>query len=188
MKASWKRETLETSIEVFLDTDGEGRAEVETGVELLNWILAAVAAGAGFDLKVVARGDLETGDHHTTEDAGITLGSALAQALRKGLGSAIVPSGECLALAAVRFGRPEYRGDFQFQALEMGGMSLENFGHMMRSLAYHANMTLHLWAEGGNDASKIEALSTALGRALRNALRDQGDLEGAGSEPKDPSR
>jgi len=177
MKASCKRETLETSIEVSLETKGDGKAEVETGVELLDWIMAAVAAGASFDLKVLARGDLQTGDHHTAEDVGITLGCALAQALKKGLGSAIVPSGECLALAAVRFGRPGYRGDFQFQAREMGGMSLENFGHMLRSMAYNGDLTLHLWADGGDDRDKIEAMSTALGRALQNAVRDEGSRQ-----------
>ncbi len=172
MKASWSRETKETAIEVSLETDGSGKSEVETGVEMLDEILAALARGSGFDLAVKARGDLETGDHHTTEDVGIALGLTLTQVLKKGIGSSIVPSGECLAMAAVRFGEPGYRGDFDFQTRDAGGMSLENFGHFLRTLAYNARFTLAVRADGGSDRQKIEAVSTALGRALRKASRE----------------
>ncbi len=172
MKASWNRETKETAIEVSLEMEGSGKSEIETGVEMLDEILAALARGSGFDLAVKARGDLETGDHHTTEDVGIALGLALAQILKKGIGSSIVPSGECLALAAVSFGEPGYRGDFDFQGKEAGGMSLENFGHFLRTLAYNGRFTLAFRADGGSDRQKIEAMSIALGRALGEASRE----------------
>lgn len=172
MKASWNRQTKETAIEVSLETEGSGKGEVETGIEMLDEILVALAKGARFDLTVKARGDLETGDHHTTEDVGIALGLALAQVLKRGIGSFTVPSGECLALAAVRFGDAGYRGDFEFQSREAGGMSLENFGHFLRTLAYNGKFTLAVRVDGGSDRQKIEVVSTALGRALGRASRE----------------
>ncbi len=173
MKASWKRKTKETNIEVSLETEGAGDVEIETGVELLDVMLYAFAEGAEFDLAVKARGDLETGDHHTTEDTGIALGSSLGQIIKRGMGSAIVPSGDCLAMAAVRFGEPGYRQDFESQSNEEGGMSLQNFSHFLRTTAYSGKFTLHVRAEGGNDKNKIEALCTALGRAVKRAIRDE---------------
>ena len=173
MKSSWKRETKETSIEVSLETDGLGTIEVETEIELLDEMLSAFAAGANFDLAVKARGDLETGDHHTTEDTGITLGSSLGRIIKSGMGSAVVPLEECLAMVAVRFGRAGYREDFEFWSREEGGMSLQNFGHFLRSMAYSGKVTLHARAEGGSDRSKVEALCTALGRAVKRAIRDE---------------
>jgi imidazoleglycerol-phosphate dehydratase len=97
MSASKKRETKETSIEVVLKTKGENVIQVDTRIELLDEILSNIAKGAGFDLTVKARGDLETGDHHTTEDTAITLGGTLAQEIKSGIGSSMVPSGQALA-------------------------------------------------------------------------------------------
>lgn len=83
MLASEKRETKETCIDVILETEGAGIIEVDTKIELLDEILRALAKGALFDLTVIAKGDLETGDHHTTEDTGIALGRALSQLIKK---------------------------------------------------------------------------------------------------------
>lgn len=173
MSASRKRETRETSIEVFLDTEGSGNIQIDTLIELLDEILSAIARGAGFDLTVKARGDLETGDHHTTEDTAITFGSALAQEIKSGIGSSMVPSGRTLATAAVRFGEPGYQGNFALQPQILGGMCLENFSHFLRALAYNGRFNLFISAEGGDDRSKIEAMSTALGRAIKKAARDR---------------
>jgi len=173
MSASKKRQTKETCIEVILDTEGTGIIQIDTGIQLLDEILSSMASGAGFDLTVKARGDLETGDHHTTEDTAITLGSTLAQEIKSGVGSSMVPSGLALATAAVRFGEPGYRGNFALQSQALGGMSLENFSHFLRALAYNGRFNLFISAEGGDDRSKIEAMSTALGRAIKNAARDR---------------
>ena len=172
MKASTSRKTKETKIEVILETEGAGKGEIETGVEMLNVILAALAKGASFNLAVKARGDLETGDHHTTEDVGIALGQSISEVLKTGIGSSTVPSGECLALVAVSFGEPAFRANFDFQGRDAGGMSLENFEHFLRTLAYNGKFTLAVRADGGSDRQKIEALSTALGRALKRAALD----------------
>ena len=173
MSASRKRETKETNIEVFLEIKGSGIIQVDTGIELLDEILSAMASGTGFDLTLKAKGDLETGDHHTTEDTAITLGSALAQEIKSGIGSSMVPSGLALATAAVRFGEPGYQGDFALQSHTLSGMSLENFGHFLRALAYNGRFNLAIRADGGDDRSKIEAMSTALGRAIKKAARDR---------------
>jgi len=169
MLASRKRETRETCIEVILETEGAGVIEVDTGIELMDEILRALGRGALFDLTVKARGDLETGDHHTTEDTGIALGGALSQVIKSGIGSSIVPSGQAMATAAVRFGEPGYRGDFDLQSGNLAGMSLENFGHFLRALAYNGGFTLVIRAEGGDDRNRIEAMSLALGRAIKKA-------------------
>lgn len=173
MSASRKRETKETSIEVFLKTEGSGIIQIDTGIQLLDEILSAIARGAGFDLTVKARGDLETGDHHTTEDVAITLGSAMAEVIKSGIGSSMVPSGQSVAIAAVRFGEPGYQGDFELQPHILAGMSLENFSHFLRALAYNGKFNLAIRAEGGDDRSRIEAMSTALGRAIKKAARDE---------------
>jgi len=173
MSASKKRQTKETSIEVFLEIEGTGLIQIDTGIELLDEILSALARGAGFDLTVTARGDLETGDHHTTEDTAITLGSTLAQEIKSGIGSSMVPSGQALATAAVRFGEPGYQGNFALQSQALGGMCLENFSHFLRALAYNGRFNLFISAEGGDDRSKIEAMSTALGRAMKKAARER---------------
>jgi imidazoleglycerol phosphate dehydratase HisB len=172
MSASRKRETKETSIEVFLNIEGSSIIQVDTGIELLDEILSAMARGAGFDLTVTARGDLETGDHHTTEDTAITLGSALALAIKSGIGSSMVPSGPSVATAAVRFGETGYQGNFLLQSQTLGGMCLENFSHFLRALAYNGRFNLAICAEGGDDRSRIEAMSTALGRAIKRGARD----------------
>jgi len=172
MKLSSKRETKETKVEVSLSSVGRGIAIADTGVELLDEVLSLLCSSSGFDLELRARGDLETGDHHTTEDVGIALGSALAKLSQAGTGSAIVPSGSCLAMAAVAFGEPYFRGDFQFRERELGGMALENFGHFMRTLAYNGGFTLHLSAHGGEDRRKVGAMVMALGGALRSAIAE----------------
>jgi imidazoleglycerol-phosphate dehydratase len=173
MLAQKKRETKETSIDVTVETEGSGASRIETGIVLLDEILSAFASGSKFDLRVLAKGDLETGDHHTTEDVGITLGSAIGQVIKSGMGSSSVPFGQALAQAAVRFGEPGFRSDFKFRARDLGGMSLDNFGHFLRSLAYSANFTLAIQADGGDDRSKILAMSLALGQAAARAKRDE---------------
>jgi imidazoleglycerol-phosphate dehydratase len=132
-----------------------------------------MAEASDFDLMIRADGDLQTGDHHITEDVGITLGTVLADLMNKGLGSSIVPSGDCLAMAAVRFGEPFFSGEFHLQADVLGGMNLENFRHFMRTLAFNGRFTLYLKADGNNNMRKIEAMSLALGAALKKAYQDE---------------
>lgn len=172
MKASLKRETNETTVKLSVDLDGSGRSEIDTGIHLLDEILCTIADASGFEIIAHAKGDLQTGDHHTSEDVAIAMGSVLSKLIKDGIGSSIVPAGECCALAAVRFGQAAYKGDFEFNAREMGGMALENFGHFCRSIAYNGRFTLFLSSKGADDRGKIIAMTTALGRALKRAAAD----------------
>jgi len=169
---STSRETGETRVEASLEILGSGQAEVETGVEMLDFLLSTLVEAGRFDLTVTTRGDLETGDHHTVEDVGITLGLLLSRLNGRGTGSSTVPSRDCLAGAAVRFGESCFKGDFEFQSRDLGDMTTENFSHLLRSLAYNGRLTLHLWANGGDDLRRAEAMMAALGRALKRALLD----------------
>ncbi|KQC12286.1 MAG: imidazoleglycerol-phosphate dehydratase [Methanothrix sp.] len=172
MRASFRRDTSETEVEVSLDLGGSGSSAVQTRLPLLDEILKIVAQASGFDIVVEARGDLPTGDHHIVEDVAIALGSVLAKLVEVGIGSSTVPSGEALAFAAIRFGAPGYREDVKFQETYLEGVQLENIGHFMRTLAYNGRFTLHLRASGGDDWQKVEALFLSLGRALRRAVED----------------
>ena len=118
--ATIHRETGETQIEITLNLDGRGHAQVSTGVGFLDHMLNALARHARFDLLVRAKGDLHVDEHHTVEDVGIALGRALGEALgdRGGItrmGHAIVPMDEALALVAVDIGG---RGYFVFEVIE----------------------------------------------------------------------
>lgn len=172
MRASFRRDTAETEVEVSLDLEGSGSSEVETGVPLLDEILKILAMASGFDIEVRARGDLETGDHHTVEDVAIAFGRALAKLASAGIGSSSVPSGEAQAFAAFRFGAPGYSDEVKFQGRSLEGMQLENLCHFMRTFAYNGRFTLHVGATGGDDWQKVEAITLSLGRAMRRAIRD----------------
>src|SRR5580698_10559239 len=104
--AKLSRQTSETDITLTLDLDGTGRAEIATGIGFLDHMLTSLTRHALFDLTVAAKGDLHVDDHHTTEDVGIVLGRAIAQAVgdKRGIsrfGHAIVPMDEALAEAAI---------------------------------------------------------------------------------------
>ena len=172
MRQSIKRETQETSIEILLQINGLGTVQAETGVALLDEVLSALGRAGGFDLTVRALGDLQTGDHHTVEDTAITLGAAISGQIKSGMASCMVPCGEALATAAVRFAEPGYRGSFQLGSGSMEGMDLQNFPLFLRALAYNGNFNLFISAQGGDDRSRIEAMSLALGRAIKLAARD----------------
>lgn len=179
MLASLKRETRETSIEASLEVMGRGLCQASTGIELLDEVLRALAEGGGFDLAVTARGDYQTGDHHTAEDVGIALGTVIGQMDIAGTGSSMVPSADGMAVAAVRFGLPGYTGDFELKSRASEGMALENFGHFMRALAFNGRFTLYLSAKGELDRPKIDAMALSLGRSIKKAAIDDIGKKGA---------
>ncbi len=163
------RATAETRQRVRLALDGAGRVRVDTGAGLYDHFLEQLAFHGGFDLVLEAVGDLETGDHHSAEDAAIALGSALDRALgdRRGIaryGNAVVPMDDALARAAVDLGgRP-----WAELSLELDpGMA----GHMLQSLAQAARMAIHVEATGRDAHHCAEAAFKAVGRALRAAVR-----------------
>jgi imidazoleglycerol-phosphate dehydratase len=172
------RRTGETDVRVRVDLDGEGRAEVATGVGFFDHMLRLLARHALVDLEVAARGDLETGSHHTVEDVGITLGQALDEALgdRAGIeryGSALVPMDECLALAALDLsGRPFLACEVPLPpGVVVGGFEADLLAEFLRALANHARLTLHVrLLAGENPHHVIEACFKAVARALAAAV------------------
>jgi imidazoleglycerol-phosphate dehydratase len=171
------RTTGETEISLKLGLDGTGAGARETGVGFFDHMLDAVARHGGLDLDVRAKGDLETGAHHTVEDVGIVLGQAIDQALgdRSGIvrfGHAVVPMDESRASAAIDVsGRPfaAFGGAFPEQAVaDLDAGLCEEF---LRAVASSAKLTLHVTVEAaGNDHHVIEAAFKSFARALRQAV------------------
>ncbi len=168
------RSTAETRIAVRLGLDGASRVRVATGAGLYDHFLEQLAFHAGFDLVLEAAGDLETGPHHTAEDAALALGEALDRALgdRRGIaryGDAVVPMDDALARASIDLGgRPWCECRLEHDP----GMS----AHMLQSFAQAGRLGVHIEATGRDGHHVAEAAFKALGRALRLAVH----LEGAG--------
>jgi imidazoleglycerol-phosphate dehydratase len=176
-RAEISRETSETAITVALGLDGEGRADIATGIGFLDHMLTALARHGLFDLKVRAKGDLHIDFHHTTEDVGIVIGQCLRQALgdKRGIrryGAAVIPMDEALAEAAVDIsGRPFLAWSVTFAQPKIGEMDTELFEEFFRALAFNAGITLHVTQKAGTNAHHVaEACFKALARALREAV------------------
>ena len=176
-RAEISRETSETAITVALGLDGEGRADIATGIGFLDHMLTALARHGLFDLTVRAKGDLHIDFHHTTEDVGIVIGQCLRQALgdKRGIrryGAATIPMDEALAEAAVDIsGRPFLAWSVTFAQPKIGEMDTELFEEFFRALAFNAGITLHVTQKAGTNAHHIaEACFKALARALREAV------------------
>lgn len=185
-RASIARATAETSIEATLLLDGEGRADVATGVGFLDHMLTAFARHALFDLTLSARGDLHIDDHHTTEDAGIVLGQALRAALgdRRGVrryGHALVPMDEALAEAAIDLsGRPFLAWSVPFAREQIGRFDTQLVEEFFRALAMHSGATLHVTLRAGSNAHHVaEACFKAAARACRMACEADPRAPGA---------
>jgi imidazoleglycerol-phosphate dehydratase len=186
--AEVRRTTGETDVRVRVDLDGSGAAEVSTGVGFFDHMLTLLARHGLMDLAVEARGDLETGSHHTVEDTGITLGQALDRALgeRAGIrryGEALVPMDECLAQAAVDIsGRPFLACEVPLPATSIGGFETDLLAEFLRGLANHARLTLHVrLLAGENPHHVIEACFKATARALRAATSPDSRAHGVPS-------
>ena len=169
------RTTTETALRVSLELDGRGRVRVRTGIGFLDHLLTLCAFHAGFDLDLMAAGDLEVDEHHTVEDVLGALGDALAQALgaRDGVaryGSATVPMDEASASAAVDLvRRPHAEIDLRFGGERVGGLAPTLLPHALERLAMQGGFTLHVSARGVDDHHVAEAAFKALGQALRQA-------------------
>jgi len=163
------RATAETRITVRLALDGAGRVHVATGAGIYDHFLEQLAFHGGLDLTLEAVGDLETGPHHTAEDAAIALGQALDRALgdRRGInryGDAVVPMDDALARASVDLGgRPWCECRLEREP--------DLAAHMLQSLSQAARLGLHVEANGRDDHHVAEAAFKAVGRALRSAVR-----------------
>jgi imidazoleglycerol-phosphate dehydratase len=172
-----ERETSETRIEVAVDLDGSGNADIDTGIGFLDHLLGALSKHGRIDVKLTCRGDLEVDDHHTAEDSALVLGKAIDEALgdRSGIvrfGSAHAPLDEALARAVVDLsGRPHASVDLGLTREDIGGLNMENVPHVIRSLATAMRATVHVDVlRGENDHHRAEAAYKALALALRQAV------------------
>lgn len=182
--ATKKRETKETSVLVDIDLDGTGDAEVSTGLPFFDHMLDQLGRHSGFDLKVLANGDLHVDGHHSVEDVGITLGQAFAEALgdKEGVArfaSGLFPLDEALIEVAVDLsGRPYVVWDVPFgEVLPLGDppFNPEMAGHFWHSFATSAAITLHARKRAGeNTHHVVEASFKGIARCLRAAVRIEG--------------
>jgi imidazoleglycerol-phosphate dehydratase len=184
-KATVKRDTLETRIEVSVNLDGNGSGRFDTGVPFLEHMLDQVARHGLIDLEIQAKGDLHIDDHHTVEDIGITLGQAFAQALgdKKGIrryGHAYVPLDESLSRVVIDFsGRPGLEYHVDYPRARIGEFDVDLLLEFFQGFVNHAHVTLHIDTLRGRNAHHIaETIFKAFGRALRVALECDERMQG----------
>jgi imidazoleglycerol-phosphate dehydratase len=182
------RNTSETKIQIALNLDGTGKADLASGVPFLDHMLDQIARHGMIDLKVVAKGDTHIDDHHTVEDVGITLGQAIAKAVgdKAGItryGHSYVPLDETLSRVVIDFsGRPGLEFHVPFTRARVGDFDVDLSIEFFRGFVNHAGVTLHIDnLRGVNAHHQIETVFKAFGRALRMALTP--DPRAAGQVP-----
>ena len=186
--ATLKRTTKETDVEITLDLDGTGEANVGSGIGFFDHMLILLAKHGLFSLTVKAQGDLVIDGHHTVEDIGIVLGQALAKASgdKAGIrryGHVYVPMDEALVLVVVDFsGRPFLAFDAELGQGRIGEFDVELTEEFLRAVAVNAGLTLHVKVLAGKNRHHIvEAIFKALGRALSQSLERDPRVQGVPS-------
>lgn len=176
-KATINRNTNETQISVSLNLDGTGIYKVSTGIGFLDHMLEQLSRHSLIDLEVSAKGDLHIDQHHTTEDTGIAIGQAVAQALgeRKGItryAHAYIPMDETLSRVAIDLsGRPYFIWKADFSKPKLGEMDTELFREWFQAFAFAAGATLHVEnLYGVNNHHIVESCYKGLARSLRQAV------------------
>lgn len=175
--ASIDRTTNETSIQLSLNLDGSGQADLHSSIPFLDHMLEQISRHGLIDLTLHAKGDRDIDDHHTVEDIGICLGEALREAVgdKKGMGRyghAYVPLDEALSRVVLDFsGRPGLVYEIDFPKEKVGNFDIDLFKEFFQAVSNHARMTLHIDnLRGANNHHMIETVFKAFGRALRMAL------------------
>jgi len=176
-----KRSTAETQIAVDLVVDGTGKIEIATGIPFFDHMLTQLAKHGGFDLTLTAKGDLDVDLHHTVEDVGITLGTALREALGDKAGvrrfaNSLVPLDEALVQVALDLsGRPFLAYDVDPIAEWIGTFDPQLAEEFWKGFVDGARITLHMRSlSGRNGHHVIEASFKGVARALRDAVRVEG--------------
>jgi imidazoleglycerol-phosphate dehydratase len=176
-KGTYERKTKETEVFVELNLDGSGQYDVETGVGFLDHMMEQLSRHSLMDLTIRAKGDLHIDFHHTTEDVGIAVGEAFAQAIgdMKGItryGSALIPMDETLSRVALDVSkRPYLIWKVNFTRPKLGDMDTELFKEWFQAFAQSAGITLHVEnLYGENNHHIVESCYKALARALREAI------------------
>ena len=171
------RTTRETDISLRLNLDGSGSYEIKTGVGFFDHMLEGFARHGLFDLELKVKGDLKVDDHHTIEDTGIVLGTAIRKALgdKRGIrryGSNILPMDETLVLTAIDLGgRPYFVFDGEFPTEKIGDMAAAMVREFFYAVSYSAGMNLHMKVlNGGNSHHMAEALFKSFAKSLDEAV------------------
>lgn len=185
------RKTKETAIELSINLDGTGKAELNTGIGFFDHMLESLAKHSAIDLVVKVDGDLHVDMHHTVEDTGIVLGEALAEALGDfggitRFGHAYLPMDETLSRAAIDLcRRPYFIWNVEFKRDKIGVMDTELFKEFFQAFATRGGMCLHLENLYGENQHHIaESLFKALARALRMAIAPDERLKGQAASTK----
>jgi len=175
--AEVKRKTGETDITVGIKLDGEGKYDISTTVGFLDHMLALMSRHSLIDMEVRATGDTQVDFHHLTEDTGICIGQAIAEALgdKRGIrryGSCLLPMDEALVMAAIDLsGRPYLAYNLNIRRRRVGNFDTELVQEFFQGLANNAAATIHLKQLDGRNAHHIiEAAFKGFGRALRQAI------------------
>lgn len=174
---SINRTTKETTIALSIDLDGTGKSDITTGIGFFDHMLEGFARHGFFDLQCKVKGDLVVDGHHTTEDTGIVLGSAIKAAVgeKKGIrryGSFILPMDDALCLCAVDLcGRPYFSYDCTFTTNAIGNLDTELIREFFYAVSYSAGMNLHIkMLSGINNHHMAEAMFKAFAKALDEAV------------------
>ena len=175
--AQVERVTKETQIKAEINLDGQGDSSIKAGLPFLEHMLEQVARHGMFDLKLLAKGDLEIDAHHTVEDVGIVLGQALEKALgnKTGItrfGSAYVPLDESLSRVVLDFsGRPGLEFNVTFPRSRVGEFDIDLLQEFFQGFVNHAKATIHIDnIRGGNSHHIAETIFKAFGKALKMAV------------------
>jgi|ERR1035437_374925 imidazoleglycerol-phosphate dehydratase len=174
------RKTKETDIQLELNLDGTGIADIRTGIGFLDHMLTSFARHAEFDIKIRSEGDLYVDEHHLVEDTGVVLGKAIAETLGNMVGiarfgEAKIPMDEALADVALDISGRRYlvlKADFA--APNVGQLNTQLVRHFFDTLASNAKITIHASVYGDNDHHKIEALFKAFAYAMKRAVKIDG--------------
>lgn len=175
--ATVKRETKETSISAEVNLDGTGEYEINTGIGFLDHMIEQLSRHSLIDIKLEAKGDLHIDFHHTTEDCGIAIGQAIAEALgdKRGImryADALSPMDETLTRTAIDLsGRPYFVWNVAFSKPKLGDMDTELFREWFQAFAMNAGATLHVETLYGiNNHHIVESCYKGLARVLRTAI------------------
>lgn len=179
-KATVKRTTKETDIDIAIDLDGSGKSQIETGLGFFDHMLDQLARHGTIDLAINVKGDLHIDEHHTIEDTALALGEAFLKALgdKRGIEryGFCLPMDDCLAQVAIDFGgRPWIVWDAEFKREKIGEMPTEMFYHFFKSFSDTSKSNLNIKVEGTNEHHKIEAIFKAFAKAIKMAIRKEGN-------------
>ncbi len=171
-----ERNTNETKISLSLNLDGNGTANIDTGLHFFNHMLEQLSRHSGIDINLKINGDLHIDEHHTIEDTGIALGEAFALALgnKKGIEryGFTLPMDDCLAQVAIDFGGRNWLvWEADFNREKVGDMPTEMFFHFFKSFSDAAKCNLNIKAEGDNEHHKIESIFKAWAKAIKAAVK-----------------